>query len=1269
MSNYNTITIKTLCIESKCSEEVIKEILNKYNININRIYDINEFILDKELKQHIAQLLFLIVKHKEKPIIYLGETHLEKLLKKTTKHFNYLEFRFLGKFKGKKQIFIDIRDLKFENILEKAEEIKNKIKNYTNYIIKQKNGKLDGIYVGIAPRKEERGDAKSSTAWTYITFDIDIEEWKTNKMPTEEEILKKLIEYLSKFVENGILPHKVAFTGGGLRFIIYPERPILEEELLILKQIAEKINADTAMYDLPRVDRLIGTYNYKEKYGQPRPCVTIAWLKDEEDINKLLSPIILYKKFGIINDYNEFKELFDKKKEDLENEKGLNNLNKTIRRLLKKPNLNKTILNDIDRKTYKWLSSIQYKLTEKLGKRWIEKLLSHLGIDYKYGRNGDRLDFWSLFFDDGRNPDCSIYINQGYNAVMVDFHHPDMRFIALAGLWMVKEFRDKIIEFLKLYDINPNQSIYKTVKDVMNDLLNRETIKIEAEGYLPKEAIIEAFKLSIENKTPVFLKADTGRGKTYTITRNAADIINTFNKSSITVLFPYKIQVLQVGNSLYKEGVNVPMYHEDGKKLGKDTILHLILGTYDQVENIFNDLCYITIDGEKEKIREEEFILLTIDEAHDLIIQKEFRKRAIGGVRRCIEKSGGCVLLTATPELVNLNNYPVIEVDFKDKRKLFERCSIHVEQNDRIGEFCEYILTVFKQGFVKNALVLVDSKKLIEKIKYSLELYGFDKPIYVITRETVGIDEASKMIINEEKVPEEGLILATRVISEGVNIKNKVDLVWALYCRSATTIRQFIARCRNGGRELIITASNKDYSNTLIMDYNRIIEEYKENYKLLKEFLETDIETLKELDKEYKNVIISEIQKAIYYDEERRDWVLDEDTLAHTYNSLLEAYITMDYRLLKEYLEKTTGYEFAVKTIKELEETELDKLLKDEHIKSIERENARQIITALKHYGVNKIKSAIEYNNYDTFNDALTPQLIKRYTKRVNRSISVLKDIYNIPELIEPYVSMINYKEKKLPITEDKLKKCIEEIEEFKKLAKELNENEDRVTKKINSIDLKLLEEHKDKFSNLSEVVEKLTYEVFLCSPSKWGKIQRIIRAVWNIVIGEEDERLKNKKLGLKSLIAKVLVKTKEFALEKTKFKIGELINLIKEECGFNLKLEEAKQLLHAIFNCVIRGVKKLKENAIVKIKNIDKDFEKLYNILKVNLYSNSVDKCEKAIENEIAKNDGKIYELDLYEIIVNKLKFAEEVFYKALEKLKQLGVIFEPKSGLLHMT
>jgi len=1270
MKGYTIHNIKSLWY---CDDPSVKAIFNKYQVNVSRIYNVSDDILDSDLKTHIAQLLFLIVNHKEKISVYLGEAHLEKILKKLVKQFKFLEIRFLGKFKGKRQFFIDISDLHVDNILEKTEKIIKLIKSQCEYIKKQKKKRLDGVYVGIAPRKEKKGDSGASTAWSYIAFDFDVKEWKTNKMPTEEEVTKKLIEYLSKFVEKGILPHKVAFTGGGLRFILYPERPILEEELILLRMIAEELGADIAMYDLARVDRLIGTYNCKEKYGNPRPCVTIAWIKDEEDANKLITPIIFYEKFGIIKDYKEFEVLFNEKRKELYNKRGLNNITTTINRLIKKPNLNKTILQDMNKNTYKWLYAIQDKLTKKLDKRWIEKLLSYLGIDYKYGKNGTRLDLWSLFFDDGKNPDCSIYINEGYNAVMVDFHDPNMRFIALAGLWMIKEFREKTIEFLKMHGINPNPSTYRTVKETMNELLNRETIKMEAEGYLPKEAIIKAYQLSIEQGVPIYLKADTGRGKTYTLTRNAWDIKEEFKKHAIAVAFPYKIQVLQVGAGLHADGVIVPMYYEDGKKLDKNTVHYLTIGTYDQVENMINDLCYDTYKGEEIQVADEEDILLAIDEAHDLVIQKEFRKRAITGVKRYIERAGGCVLLTATPELINLNNYPVIEVEFKDEKKLFERCSIHIAKNI-IGEFCEYILLMFKQEQIKNALVLVDNKKMIENIKYTLELYGFNKPIYVITRETVGIDKASKMIINDEKVPEEGLILATRVISEGVNIKNHVDLVWALYCKSATTIRQFIARCRNGGGELIVTAPFKEREEEpMIIDYNAMVEMFRENYKLLKEYLETDIEVLKELDKDYKKVLISKIQNAIYYDEEKKEWVLDEDELAHIYNSLLEAHITRDYRLLKEYLEKTTGYKFAIKTIKELKESKLDKFLRDNYLEYLEKVSAKQIITAFKEYGVNEIKNALEYNNYKKFRDIgdeYTPQLIKKHTKRINRVINVLKDVYNIPEVIEVYNLMLNKGEDddKLDLDENTIKKCLEEINEYKKIVKEVDENEDKKTKKIYHIDLKVLEEHKDKLSTLARIMEELILKTFLCSPSRWGKIQRIIRVVWDIVVGEDDERLNKKKLGLKSLVAKVLIKVRDFALGKTKFKIRELIEFIKEECGFNLTSDEVRRLLRAIFNCVIRGVKKLGENASVEIKELNKEFKMLYEIIKQNINCNNVEKCEKVIEKKIEENGGEILEMDLYELIVGKLKFVEEVFYKALEKLKKWGVIYEPKPGLLRI-
>jgi len=147
-----------------------------------------------------------------------------------------------------------------------------------------------------------------------------------------------------------------------------------------------------------------------------------------------------------------------------------------------------------------------------------------------------------------------------------------------------------------------------------------------------------------------------------------------------------------------------------------------------------------------------------------------------------------------------------------------------------------------------------------------------------------------------------------------------------------------------------------------------------------------------------------------------------------------------------------------------------------------------------------------------------------------------------------------------------------------------------------------------------------------------------------------------------------VAVKVRDFALAKTKFKIRELIEVIKEECGFNLTLDEVRRVLRAIFNCVIRGVKKLGDNAIVEIKKVNKEFKMLYEIIKQDINCNSVEKCERVIEEKIKENSEGIYETELYEWVVKELKFVEEVFDKALEKLKNLGVIYEPKPGLLRI-
>ena len=121
------------------------------------------------------------------------------------------------------------------------------------------------------------------------------------------------------------------------------------------------------------------------------------------------------------------------------------------------------------------------------------------------------------------------------------------------------------------------------------------------------------------------------------------------------------------------------------------------------------------------------------------------------------------------------------------------------------------------------------------------------------------------------------------------------------------------------------------------------------------------------------------------------------------------------------------------------------------------------------------------------------------------------------------------------------------------------------------------------------------------------------------------------------------------------KVKIKTIIKEIELVRGIKLKYNEIIKILPAIYDYDSDELKEKREEAIVKIKGLDKKFKVYFDIFKP----------KKDIKEEIIeKVKTGIKETELWEYITEVLKYPEEVYEKTIERLKHQGELLEPRQG-----
>lgn len=273
----------------------------------------------------------------------------------------------------------------------------------------------------------------------------------------------------------------------------------------------------------------------------------------------------------------------------------------------------------------------------------------------------------------------------------------------------------------------------------------------------------------------------TGGGKTYAIL-NIFKLLSSLYKDRVFIIScPNKIQNLQ--NQEY--GVTAIV---GGKVI--DQVYTTSSMVYDKAKSLL----------EQYHLYKDYKITLIIDEAHQLIYSKNFRKKAINELLRLSEKCFNVIHLTATPG-ANLDCYSYDE--HYQLKPIKENININtfgiMKSKDGLTSLYKAIRTNFQQG--KKVLIFLNNKEKIFEIQGHLSKIFKDKNIGIITSDEKEKNDIFQSIVKDSLIPSNyDIVLTTSVLECGTNINN-LDYTPIVYVDnnlffSTVSVIQDIARFR-----------------------------------------------------------------------------------------------------------------------------------------------------------------------------------------------------------------------------------------------------------------------------------------------------------------------------------------------------------------------------------------------------------------------------------------------------------------------------------------
>lgn len=599
-------------------------------------------------------------------------------------------------------------------------------------------------------------------------------------------------------------------------------------------------------------------------------------------------------------------------------------------------------------------------------------LLDTLGIKHSNRRKPLYINFFSLYADDGNNPDAILFYNNNDNPKnkwagysVQDFHSGEVvSFCQYLCKYSCEKF-DYLMEKIGYKKLKTNIPI--------STEFNKAAVTYKCERYISESQQIEILqeinKVIQQNQsskqTKIIITAPTGTGKTEMFYRLAQE-----NKLRMILALSYTSQVLQGKSNHTVKGVLEGMCQNDFEVPEKGSIFM----TYDKATII------------KDEIYPSKYIMV-IDEAHNLVNHSEFRDKTLDNLKELSDRCKAVIYITATPEYINTKDVDLFIRIELENQPLKQACVCKYEQNAK-NFIADAVISNHMAG--KIDVIYARNRKQLYKIETliqqkSIETHVIHGDLKEESQVYSNISAHQRLSRNGVLI-EDGVLLTTNLIVDGVNILDEnIGNIFFINPESTTDLIQFPSRFRNGYDNYFIVISGKTppyiqvkSRQELFVKYYNLALKQKDSYNA---FIYNMNNYLISTGFDYKTVsrTISLADRYRFLDSKGE---IAENIILKRVQETEARRMKYDISTIEEF---TRSYNFTItevskKVLLKQELTEQEKEQAEINLLNIQTSLIKRIITILKDNGIER------------------QELIKDYLKKKQRQFEQLASIYNIQD-------------------------------------------------------------------------------------------------------------------------------------------------------------------------------------------------------------------------------------------------------------------------------
>jgi len=511
---------------------------------------------------------------------------------------------------------------------------------------------------------------------------------------------------------------------------------------------------------------------------------------------------------------------------------------------------------------------------------------------------------------------------------------------------------------------------------------DKNVIKIDEYVSEVQDVIFE----KLEKHKKILINSDANTGKTYMFLKHT--------EQNVIIIQPYSTLVTQSYKLAKKINPNsrVGKVKEKQRPNFNDNI---IVTTYDGLQKFFST------EGQ-EWLKDSVYV---VDEAHNITMSaaERYRLRAIKSVVTNERFAKKVVYLTATPiDDSNFEEFHTLTIQKKIRREK----NLHVTKyDDRTQAVVDAITKTDKN---KKHIIFIDNKK----VNFQLEKIFTDLGHKCLVVNTDVMDNEKVIdFVETGELGDVDILITTRILSEGVRIKDDIDSIHILSMLGGESIHQFSERPSNNAiKNTIIYKKNFDSSsdrNTYsrkqhkkeLIDYAGEIAEIR-NTVLKAEILANKLieqksnkieglvnrKTLSKDDVAYK-VLLADERDLVYFDSMADRFLINKEGINHI---LFEKRIKFDWKntdLLVDFLLLKYNFTFSSDnvTYNDSKKNSKTKESMSTH-KKLSKEELEYKFDGIINYiddviTKHRFERTIEYVNDDVVDNILINKFIKKYNE------------------------------------------------------------------------------------------------------------------------------------------------------------------------------------------------------------------------------------------------------------------------------------------------